>query len=153
DEIKRWIDGIDTKLLRGVPVRSRRAIGVHDTARQKIAYALAMLGCVSSVDIIEGAVLADQHDHVFDRRRRLYAIGVIIAFLGRSKSTRHQCDQRGADGSLQVPTAMEGSMRHACLHWFAPNQGRLAPVRDAPVAVLCCANYNFTHCQMELPRV
>src|SRR5262249_23701377 len=76
DEIKRWIDGIDTKLLRGVPVRSRRAIGVHDTARQKIAYALAMLGCVSSVDIIEGAVLADQHDHVLDRRRRLYAIGV-----------------------------------------------------------------------------
>jgi hypothetical protein len=71
DEVRDRIDRRDLELIRGVHVPSRRAIGLDDSLGQQIQDVLAGPGHVGAVEIVERAVLSDDHDHMLDRRRRV----------------------------------------------------------------------------------
>src|SRR5262249_54882161 len=69
DEVGRRVRLIDHELLRIGEVRPGCPGSRHVAARQQIADRLPVLGPVRAKDTVEGPVLTDQNDHVFDGSR------------------------------------------------------------------------------------
>ena len=65
-------------------VGARRTIGIDDALGQQVTDALPGLGLVGAKEAVEGVVLADDHNHVLDRRAGVAIVGV--------------CPTAGADG-------------------------------------------------------
>ena len=61
-------------LRRGGVVAPRGTVGVHDAARQQIRQVLPGPRRIGGIDVIEASILADDHDHVPDRRRRILIV-------------------------------------------------------------------------------
>src|ERR1700751_5460404 len=74
-------------------IRPRRAVGVDDPFRQQVQHSLVFVHrLISGEQVIESAVLADDHDDVLDGRCR---VAVITAALSGSRSSGYWCESIG----------------------------------------------------------
>jgi hypothetical protein len=94
NEVCRRIRRFDEGLLRR-GVGHRHSARVDDALRQKIGHRLAMTRPIRSENVIEGPILADQHNDVLDRRRRVALVFTIVV-IGCSRQARDRGDQRAA---------------------------------------------------------
>ncbi len=80
---------------------TRRAIGLDDAFGQQVVYRLALRRLIGRIDMVERAVLADQQDHVLDRRERDVAAITTLAWSV-------QCDDAAGEARLMLT----GGSRH-----------------------------------------
>jgi hypothetical protein len=64
---------------------------------------MAVLGPVSGKDVVEGVVLADQYDQVFDRRVCLHVIILISPIIGGSQTASHHGTKYSTHGRSALP--------------------------------------------------
>ena len=92
DEVRHRVDRGQSRLLGGRAFVAGRAVGMDDASGEKICHVFARLGHIGRVDVVERAILADEHDHVLDRRD---GVGPgIVAGQGGSRTSS------GGDGQL-----------------------------------------------------
>ncbi len=77
-----WSHGLE--LLCFLEMRPRGAVRIHNSLRQQIADGFAVPGNVSGEDMIEGAILADEHDDMLDGRLGLVMLLLVILTRRRS---------------------------------------------------------------------
>src|SRR3954470_7890994 len=92
----------------------RRAVAVHDAFRDKIENALVLVpGTIRGEEMIEAAILADDHDHVLDRRDCLairIAVMVGVAVMRRSACCEYgQCKCTGLRRECRATLKSVGS--------------------------------------------
>src|SRR5262249_37659090 len=94
DEVRDRVDHGDTELLRGVLVGTRGAVRPNDPPGKEIRHALALFRYVGGVDVIEGAVLSNNHNDVLDGAgRRDRSRGVTVRG-GGCRSRERACQER-----------------------------------------------------------
>src|SRR5262249_42494542 len=99
----------------------------------------AVFWLIRRIDIIEGAVLADDDDNVLDRRCRFVTIsvGALIFFLALAhcrKSEGHQYGQKQDESRAWLPLSNKGCKYHAFLQIVA---GATVCVSEKRVSALC----------------
>ena len=85
-------------LLRRLEARAGRAVGVDDPLRAQVEDDLAGLRLVGGEQVVEGAVLADDDDHVLDRRQRVVVVRSAEGLRDRRRPRRDREGERRHPG-------------------------------------------------------
>src|SRR5262249_48970355 len=85
DEEAQRVDVLDLKLPRQIGIRAWRTIGLDDAPGKKVPDT-AVLWLICSIDIVEGAVLTDDNDYVFNWCCGVLTIAVVVGCKARRRN-------------------------------------------------------------------
>src|SRR5262249_29019388 len=119
DEVGHRIDRADLILLCQILVWSGRAVGIDDTLGEQVRHRLSMLRLVRAVDIVESAILTDEHDDVLDRGCGRRCILVTRLLSGGPNRDSHLPDPKGREPECE-------SFSSFTFHQ-SPPEGRVIP--------------------------